>query len=82
VLFVVGNKLDLQEKREVPKEKGEEYAKSLNAPFSETSAATDIGEDAHNIYTFVCTVSCTLIINMFLIITQLDQCNQTINFHS
>ena len=43
VSFVlVGNKCDLEESRLVPKERGEEKAKSLNCPFFETSALSDL----------------------------------------
>lgn len=39
--MVVGNKADLEEKREVQREKGKEMADSFNAPFLETSAKTN-----------------------------------------
>lgn len=39
--MVVGNKADLEDKREVQKEKGKELADSFNAPFLETSAKTN-----------------------------------------
>lgn len=38
---VVGNKSDLEDKREVQKEKGQEMADTFNAPFMETSAKTN-----------------------------------------
>ena len=42
-LSIIGNKSDLEDKREVSTEKGEEFAYSLGASFSETSAANNIG---------------------------------------
>ena len=39
--MVVGNKADLEDKREVQREKGKEMADSFNAPFLETSAKTN-----------------------------------------
>jgi len=55
VLFVVGNKIDLEEDRKVPAEEGRKYAESLKASFGETSAATDIGEETylHTAYIYV-----------------------------
>lgn len=38
VLAIAGNKCDLEEKREIPYKRGEEYASSINAIFKETSA--------------------------------------------
>jgi small GTP-binding protein len=55
-IILVGNKCDLENERQVPKEKGEEKAKQLNIPFFETSALSNIKiEDiftviAENIY--------------------------------
>jgi len=46
-LCVVGNKIDLEEKRKIPTEKGKEYANSLGALFVETSAAQDKGEELY-----------------------------------
>ncbi|XP_065885554.1 ras-related protein Rab-31-like isoform X2 [Dysidea avara] len=43
VLYIVGNKCDLQEQRKVPMETLEEYARSLQVLYGETSAAHDIG---------------------------------------
>ena len=40
VLSVVGNKLDLEAERQVYREQGEMYAKSLGANYFETSAVT------------------------------------------
>jgi len=42
-LFIVGNKLDLENKRNVPKEEAEEFAQSVNAQFAECSAKENIG---------------------------------------
>ena len=41
-IILVGNKCDLENERQVPKEKGEEKAKRLNIPFFETSALSNI----------------------------------------
>jgi small GTP-binding protein len=41
-IILVGNKCDLENERQVPKEKGEEKAKQLNIPFFETSALSNI----------------------------------------
>lgn len=40
-ITLVGNKCDLEENRQVPKEKAEEYAKEIKAKYYETSALTD-----------------------------------------
>ena len=40
-VIIVGNKCDLQDKREISAEKGMEYAKSIGAKYYETSALTD-----------------------------------------
>ena len=40
--ILVGNKCDLESSRSISKEKGEEKAKSLNCPFFETSALSEI----------------------------------------
>jgi GTPase SAR1 family protein len=45
-MILVGNKIDLDNHREVQKEEGKEFAvKSNNIPFYETSAKEDIGID-------------------------------------
>ncbi len=44
-IILVGNKCDLENERKVSKEKGEEKAKSLNAPFFETSALSKVNID-------------------------------------
>lgn len=55
-IILVGNKCDLENERQVPKEKGEEKAKQMNIPFFETSALSNIKvediftEIAENIY--------------------------------
>ena len=55
-IILVGNKCDLENERKVPKEKGEEKAKTLNCPFFETSALSKIkiddifNEMVNNIY--------------------------------
>ena len=41
-LIVVGNKCDLQDQREVPSQEAEEFAKSINAKYFETSALNDM----------------------------------------
>ena len=41
-LILVGNKCDLENNREISREKGEEKAKNLNCPFFETSALSDV----------------------------------------
>lgn len=41
-LVVVGNKLDLEEAREVPRTEGESLAAQLGHPFYEVSAKTDL----------------------------------------
>ena len=45
VLFVVGNKLDLVDERQISTEQGEEVAKELNAIYFEVSAKSSIGID-------------------------------------
>lgn len=40
-IILVGNKSDLEDSRQVPKEKAEEYAKEIKAQYYETSALTD-----------------------------------------
>jgi small GTP-binding protein len=40
IIIIIGNKSDLEEKRQVTKEEGESKAKQLNAGFFETSALT------------------------------------------
>ena len=44
-VILVGNKCDLENERKVPKEKGEEKAKSFNCPFFETSALSKVNID-------------------------------------
>ncbi|XP_021900597.1 ras-related protein Rab5-like, partial [Carica papaya] len=44
IMFLVGNKVDLEDKREVSSEDGEEYAKENGLTFLETSA-----KSAHNV---------------------------------
>jgi GTPase KRas len=39
-VIVIGNKSDLEDEREVSKEAGEQYAKTINAIFKEASAKT------------------------------------------
>ena len=39
--ILVGNKCDLEDKREISKEKAVEYAKAIGAKYYETSALTD-----------------------------------------
>ena len=41
-VILVGNKCDLEQERQVPAEKGEQKAKTLNCPFFETSALAGI----------------------------------------
>uniref|UniRef100_A0A914CBK3 Uncharacterized protein n=1 Tax=Acrobeloides nanus TaxID=290746 RepID=A0A914CBK3_9BILA len=43
VLFIVGNKIDLNERRTVGSSEAEEYAKSVKAEYRETSAKEDTG---------------------------------------
>ena len=45
ILAIAGNKCDLYEERQVENEEGEDYAKSVNAIFVETSAKNDSGID-------------------------------------
>ena len=42
ILILVGNKADLEEKREVEKEEGEEMAAEYNIPFFESSAQSGL----------------------------------------
>ena len=44
-LLLIGNKCDLEERREVPKEEGEQLAQSQDVPFLETSAKTGYNID-------------------------------------
>ena len=44
-VILVGNKCDLENERKVPKEKGEEKAKSFKCPFFETSALSKVNID-------------------------------------
>lgn len=43
-LCVVGNKTDLSDRRQVSREKGEEFAHQIGAMYTETSAADNTGE--------------------------------------
>ena len=45
IIAIAGNKCDLYEERQVQNETGEEFAKSINAIFVETSAKNDSGID-------------------------------------
>lgn len=47
-IIIVGNKIDLENKREVEKQKGEAYALKNGFLFSESSAKT--GENIHEIF--------------------------------
>ena len=55
-LILVGNKCDLENKRVISRDKGEEKAKNLNCPFFETSALSEVNikeifnEMLNNIY--------------------------------
>ncbi len=40
-VVVIGNQCDLDKSREVPTQEAKEFAKSINAPFFETSGNTD-----------------------------------------
>jgi len=42
---LVGNKCDLEDKRKISKEEGEELAKSYNIPYIETSAKSNLCVD-------------------------------------
>ena len=46
IIMVIGNKSDLEDQREVPKEQAEEYAKTHNLVFLETSALDNSNVDA------------------------------------
>lgn len=46
--ILIGNKIDLQAQREVPREDGEKLAKEMNVDFEETSAKT--GENVNEIF--------------------------------
>lgn len=50
-LVLVGNKMDLEDKRLVPPQAGEMITKWLNIPYFETSAKT--GENVFDVFTFV-----------------------------
>ena len=45
VIYVVGNKIDMEEERVVTKEEGEKLAKELELPFKEASAKNGINVD-------------------------------------
>lgn len=45
LMVLVGNKVDLEEKRKVSHEEGEAFAKENNLLFFETSALTDVDID-------------------------------------
>jgi GTPase SAR1 family protein len=49
--IILGNKLDLENKREVQKEVALEYAKSINCEYFEVSAVT--GENIHESFEFM-----------------------------
>lgn len=51
VIVLVGNKVDLADKREVSSEEGEEYATSNGLLFSETSAKT--GENVNEMFLMI-----------------------------
>jgi GTPase SAR1 family protein len=48
-ILLIGNKCDLEAEREVPRDRGEELARSLGIPFLETSAKTNhnVDESVH-----------------------------------
>jgi len=46
VLMIIGNKVDLEDRRQVTAEEGRELACSLEALFMETSAKTNVGVSA------------------------------------
>ncbi|MBD3350661.1 MAG: GTP-binding protein [Candidatus Lokiarchaeota archaeon] len=53
VLMLIGNKIDLVDKRQVTKEEGEALAKDLDVPYFETSALNkDIVEEGFNLLAF------------------------------
>eukprot|EP00026_Physarum_polycephalum_P014557 Phypoly_transcript_15086.p1 GENE.Phypoly_transcript_15086~~Phypoly_transcript_15086.p1 ORF type:complete len:227 (+),score=29.02 Phypoly_transcript_15086:261-941(+) len=52
VLVVVGNKLDLAKQRNITKEKGKEFADTINASYIETSAKD--GEGITQLFTDIC----------------------------
>ena len=45
-IVVVGNKCDLENERQVHKDQGQSFAKSINVPFFETSAKEKINNEA------------------------------------
>lgn len=48
IISIVGNKIDLEEEREISKEEGTEFASSIKASYSEVSAKT--GEGINDVF--------------------------------
>ena len=48
IIFLIGNKIDMEEKRKIPKEKGEELAEEFKIPFFEASAKS--GENVDEVF--------------------------------
>lgn len=55
VIMLIGNKCDLEEKRQVSKEEGEKFAKDHGLFFLETSAKTDHNVD--EVFRFVARIT-------------------------
>ena len=58
-MSVVGNKSDLEDSRQVPRDRGEVFAHTLGAMFTETSASDNIGTQ---VMIHTCLHTCTCIV--------------------
>lgn len=67
VLILVGNKLDLEAKREVPLEDALAFADKNDLAFMETSALTDVGVSAA--FTSVIQGTCRATFSWFLVVS-------------
>ena len=58
IIFLIGNKIDMEEKRKIPKEKGEELAEEFKIPFFEASAKSGefVDEVFKALYNKICEI--------------------------